>query len=71
MTYLLKLNFADDTSLFSLRNDIITSANELNYDLKKISDWAFQWKMSFKPDPRKQVQEVFFSRKRITPSLGL
>ena len=63
--------FADDTSLFSVTHDITTSANELNNDLKKISDWAFQWKMSFKPDPRKQVQEVFFSRKRITPSLGL
>ena len=62
---------ADDTSLFSVTHDITTSANELNNDLKKISDWAFQWKMSFKPDPRKQAQEVFFNRKRITPSLGL
>ena len=29
---------------------------------KKISDWAFQWKMSFNPDPSKQAQEVIFSR---------
>ena len=35
---------------------------ENNY-LKKISDWAFQWKMSFNPDPCKQAQEVNFSRK--------
>ena len=34
-----------------------------NNDLKKISDWAFQWKMSFNPDPSKQAQEVIFSRK--------
>ena len=34
-----------------------------NNDLKKISDWAFQWKMSFNPDPCKQAQEVIFSRK--------
>ena len=34
-----------------------------NNDLKKISDWAFQWKMSFNPDPCKQAQEVNFSRK--------
>ena len=44
-------------------HDITTSANELNNDLKKISDWAFQWKMSFNPDPSKQAQEVIFSRK--------
>ena len=51
--------FADDTSLFSVTHDITTSAN----DLKKISDWAFQRKMSFNPDPSKQAQEVIFSRK--------
>ena len=55
--------FAYDTSLFSVTHDIITSANELNNDLKKISDWAFQWKMSFNPDPSKQTQEVIFNRK--------
>ena len=42
---------------------VTTSSNELNNDLKKISDWAFQWKMSFNPDPSKQAQEVIFSRK--------
>ena len=55
--------FADDTSLFSVTHDITTSANELNNNLKKISDWAFQWKMSFNLDPSKQAQEVIFSRK--------
>ena len=55
--------FADDTSLFSLTHDITTSANELNNNLKKISDWAFQWKMSFNLDPSKRAQEVIFSRK--------
>ena len=33
---------ADDTSLFSVTHDISTSATELNNDLKKNSDWAFQ-----------------------------
>ena len=33
--------FTDDISLFSVTHDITTSANELNNDLKKISDWAF------------------------------
>ena len=55
--------FADDASLFFVNNDVKTSANELNKNLKKISDWTFQWKMSFNPDPTKQAQEVIFSRK--------
>ena len=55
--------FADDTSLFSVTHDITTSANKLNNDLKKISDWAFQWKMIFNSNPSKQAQEVIFSRK--------
>ena len=37
-----------DTSLSSVVHDISTSAIELNSDLKKINDWAFQWKMSRK-----------------------
>ena len=55
--------FADDTSLFSVVRDINTSAAHLNNDLRKISNWAFKWKMSFNPDPSKQAQEVIFSRK--------
>ena len=39
------------------------SANELNDDLQKISNWAYQWKMSFNPDPLLQAQVVIFSRK--------
>ena len=35
----------------------------LNSDLAKITRWAFQWKMSFNPDPEKQAQKVIFSRK--------
>ena len=55
--------FADDTSLFSIVQNVSTSASHLNNDLSKISNWAFQWKMSFNPDPSKQAQEVIFSRK--------
>ena len=36
--------FADDASLSNAAHDINTSANELNNDLKKVSNWAFQWK---------------------------
>ena len=35
--------FADDTSLFSVVNDVNTSAKELNDDLKKDNDLDFQW----------------------------
>ena len=55
--------FADDASLFSVINDKHLSANKLNQDLNRINNWAFQWKMSFNPDPSKQAQEVIFSRK--------
>ena len=55
--------FADDTSLFSVIHNINSTANDLNSDLMKISNWAFQWKMRFNPDPNKQAQEVIFSRK--------
>ena len=44
-------------------HDINQSGINLNDDLKKISSWAFQWKMSFNPDINKQAQEVIFSRK--------
>ena len=55
--------FADDTSLFSVVHNKNTSAKELNNNLRKISNWVYQWKMSFNPDPFKQAQEVIFSRK--------
>ena len=28
-----------------------------------MSDWTFQWKMNFNPDPNKQAQELIFNRK--------
>ena len=56
--------FADDKSLFSVVHDIDTSANDLNHDLERISEWTFQWKINFNLDPTKQVQEIIFSRKK-------
>ena len=57
--------FADDTCLFSVIDDPIESSIALNNDLRKIQQWAYQWKMAFNPDPSKQAQEVIFSRKRL------
>ena len=50
--------FADDTSLFSVVQNINSTTTDLNSDLSKISDWDFQWKVNFNPDPNKQAQEV-------------
>ena len=55
--------FADDTSLFSVIHNSVITTLELNTDLSRTKQWAFQWKMSFNPDPNKQDQEVIFSRK--------
>ena len=55
--------FADDTCLFSVVKDPLTSAVSLNNDLFKIQQWAYQWKMIFNPDPSKQAQEIVFTRK--------
>ena len=55
--------FADDTSLFPVVQNIKSTANDLNSDLIKISDWTFQWKMRFNPDPKKQAEEIIVSRK--------
>ena len=50
--------FADDTSLFSIENSTHSSQSVLNSDLKCINEWAYQWKMHFNPDPKKQANEV-------------
>ena len=53
----------DSTPPFSIVHDQNGTANDLNNDLAKINDCAYQWKINFSPDPFKQAQEVLFSRK--------
>ena len=55
--------FAEDTSLFSHVCDKYKSKSVLNNDLQVIINWAFQWNMQFNPEPNKQPQEVYFSKK--------
>ncbi len=43
--------------LYSIVVDPSTSASNLNHDLELISQWAFQWKMDFNPDPNKQCED--------------
>ena len=58
--------FADDTSVFPVVLDKNISENELNNDLRILSNQVYQWKMSFKPDPLKQAQKVnFFMQKSL------
>ena len=59
--------FADDTSLFTVVYDETVAADQLNRDLKVITDWAYQWKMQFNPDINKQAVQVIFSQKRTKP----
>ena len=54
--------FADDKSLFTIVKDKNESANVFNNDLHLISQWAFNWKILFNPDPSKPAREVLFSR---------
>ena len=58
--------------LFSVVNNPAIPANELNHDLKVITQWAYQWKMNFNPDINKQATELLFSYKKCSvnhPSL--
>ena len=55
--------FADDTSVFNVVFGTDISAEVLNQDLRAMQDWAYQWKMSFNPDPAKQAEQVIFSTK--------
>ena len=56
--------FADDTLLFSVIKDPQLSASDLNHDLEGISQWEYQWKMAFNPDPTKQATEILFLCKK-------
>ena len=56
--------FADDTSIFSTITSPAISSSNLNEDILKITQWAYQWKMSFNLDITKQAQEIIFSRKK-------
>ena len=49
-------------------SDTNLSANTLNNDPIKINNWAYQWMMSFNPDPSTEAQEVIFSKKIKKPS---
>ena len=49
---------------FFVAHEVNTSVSDVNKDLKIISDWYFQRKMSFNPDPSNQAKGIVFSRKK-------
>ena len=55
--------FIVDTLIYQKIEDKDISAVQFRKDLKVISNWVFQWKILFNPDPNKQTIEVYFSRK--------
>ena len=63
--------FEDDTLLFQTISSPAISSSNLNEDLLKITEWAYQWKMSFNPDKTKKTQFFFYQKKNDTshPSL--
>ena len=63
--------YITDTMLFSIVNDPVISANELNHDLKVVNQWAYQWQMDFSPDPNKQAAELLFSCKKKVQTIHL
>ena len=54
------LIFANDTSLFAAGSDPAETAEKLNRDLIKISDWAERWKVTFNA---KKSKDIIFSNK--------
>ena len=43
------------------------AADQLDRDLKVVTDWAYQWKMQFNADISKQAVQVIISQKRTKP----
>ena len=54
------LIFADDTTILASGYDPAESANQLNSDEQKISDWAKTWKVLFNTSKSK---DMIFSKK--------
>ena len=57
--------FAGGTSLFLTITIPVISSSNLNENLRKTTQWTYQWKLSFNPDIIKKAQEIIFSRKKM------
>ena len=54
----------NELKLLGSVENIYIADEQLNNDLKIISEWAYQWKMQFNPDKTKQTVQVISSCKR-------
>ena len=52
------------SSLFTIVNYLNATAKQLCVDLDKITEWAFEWKMSFNPDPSKRKKLFLLVRSK-------
>ena len=59
------LIFADDTSLFATGTDPAETAEILNRDLQKITNWASTWKVTFNAS---KTKDIIFSNKYLNNS---
>ena len=57
--------FAGDTSLFATITRPAVSSSNLNEYLIKITQWAYQWKMSFNPDITREARKLFFLERKM------
>ena len=57
-----------DTSLFLRLKKPLSTVNNLSSNLKNMSNWAFQWEISFNPDLLKPPEQVIFSKDAIKAS---
>ena len=59
------LIFADDTSLLASGSDPTETAEMLNRDLAKITEWAARWKVTFNAG---KAKDIIFSNKLLNNS---
>ena len=57
-----------DTPLFLRLKKPLSAVNNLSSNLKNMSNWAFQWEISFNPDLLKPPEQVIFSKDTIKAS---
>ena len=54
--------FPGDTSIFSVVKIVDALNIDMNNDLKKIYEWAFEWRMNFNPDPTSTRIDFFLGK---------
>ena len=61
--------FADDTSLFFVVEHVNTTAEIMNFDISKLTDWASKWLVSFNPSKTESLLITRKTKKPVHPQL--